>query len=367
MDFDKPNGLIGNEDCGQMSSWYVLSAMGFYPVTPGTDYYVIGTPVFEKIIIHLENGKNFIINANNISAKNIYIQSAKLNRKDYNNSFLLHADIMNGGEIIFEMGSQPNKDWGNGENNIPKTEITDYIITPSPFAYALKPSFSDSMYIKLGSIDPNSKIYYSTTNQNFPIDGELYENPILITNTTKIKFISISSDNTSIEKSQIMEATYTKIPKNVTIKLETEFAPQYSAGGNNALIDGITGINDFRLGDWQGYQGVDLHATIDFGKKIPVNSLSIRFLQDINSWIFMPEKVEFYTSDNGKDFIYAGVEENDIAQNNWDIVIKDFKINVSPKQVRYVRIIAKNIETCPKDHKAAGHKAWIFADEIIVK
>ncbi len=80
---DAPDGLAGNEDCGQMSAWYIFSSLGFYPVVPGQDIYVIGTPLFNKATVHLENGKTFTIVANNRNAQNIYIQSATLNGKDY--------------------------------------------------------------------------------------------------------------------------------------------------------------------------------------------------------------------------------------------------------------------------------------------
>lgn len=101
------NGYPGDEDQGQTSSWYVLSAMGFYSVCPGTDQYVIGSPVFRKITITMEDGKKFIIRANNNSKENVYIQSATLNGKSYSHNFLKYSDIINGGEIRFEMGNQP--------------------------------------------------------------------------------------------------------------------------------------------------------------------------------------------------------------------------------------------------------------------
>src|SRR5207248_2485474 len=88
----QPDGLIGNEDCGQMSAWYVLSAAGFYPVTPGSPVYAIGTPLFAEIRFRLENGKQFVIKANGVSAKNIYIQSATLNGRPYRKSWLTHRD-----------------------------------------------------------------------------------------------------------------------------------------------------------------------------------------------------------------------------------------------------------------------------------
>ena len=103
-----PDGLSGNEDCGQMSAWYVLSSLGFYSVTPGVDYYSIGTPLFKKSSINLENGNTFEIKANNVSDKNFYIQSATLNGEEYNKSYITHSEITNGGKIIFEMGNIPS-------------------------------------------------------------------------------------------------------------------------------------------------------------------------------------------------------------------------------------------------------------------
>lgn len=101
------NGYPGDEDQGQTSSWYVLSALGFYSVCPGTDQYVIGSPVFRKTTITMENGKKFVIEADNNSKENVYIQSATLNGKTYDHNFLLHADIINGGTLHFNMGNKP--------------------------------------------------------------------------------------------------------------------------------------------------------------------------------------------------------------------------------------------------------------------
>jgi predicted alpha-1,2-mannosidase len=102
------NGYPGDEDEGQMSSWFVLSAAGFYSVCPGTDQYVIGSPLFKKMTIALENGNKFTIEANNNSKANVYIQSATLNGKPYTHNFITQTDIMNGGVLHLEMGAQPN-------------------------------------------------------------------------------------------------------------------------------------------------------------------------------------------------------------------------------------------------------------------
>ena len=119
----QPDGLSGNEDCGQMSAWYVFSALGFYPVCPGSDHYAIGSPVLDKATVHLENGKTFTVIANNNAKGNTYINSAKLNGTNYSKSYITYDDINKGGELVFEMSAEPNKTWGCGENDVPVTKI----------------------------------------------------------------------------------------------------------------------------------------------------------------------------------------------------------------------------------------------------
>ncbi|MCB4797907.1 GH92 family glycosyl hydrolase [Neotamlana laminarinivorans] len=111
-----PNGLSGNEDCGQMSAWYVMSSIGLYPLNPASTVYEIGSPIFDKTTMQLPNGKVFTIVAENVSADNIYIQSSTLNGKDFNTTSISHETILNGGELKFVMGNQPNKSWGLTKN-----------------------------------------------------------------------------------------------------------------------------------------------------------------------------------------------------------------------------------------------------------
>ncbi len=107
-----PNGLSGNEDCGQMSAWYIFSSLGIYPMNPASGEYQIGSPVFEKAILKLSDDTNFIIEAERVSDKNIYIQSAVLNGKEFNRSYITHQEIVQGGTLHFVMGASPNKNWG---------------------------------------------------------------------------------------------------------------------------------------------------------------------------------------------------------------------------------------------------------------
>lgn len=118
-----PDGLCGNEDCGQMSAWYIFSSLGFYPFCPGTPIYVIGSPIWKKAVIHLPNGKDFIIEAENVSRENIYIQELYLNGSPLNRLWLSHEEIIRGGILSFKMGNKPNKELGTKFESLPPAFI----------------------------------------------------------------------------------------------------------------------------------------------------------------------------------------------------------------------------------------------------
>ena len=106
-----PDGICGNEDCGQMSAWFVFSSMGFYPVNPADQQYEIGSPLFPEVKMHLANGKTFTVLAPSVSVDNIYIQSVKMDGKPYDKSYITHDQIMSGATLEFEMGNKPGPVW----------------------------------------------------------------------------------------------------------------------------------------------------------------------------------------------------------------------------------------------------------------
>ena len=113
------DGMVGDEDTGEMSAWYVFNAAGFYPFCPGTPVYLIGSPLFEETIIHLEKGKTFTVRARNNNPQNRFIQTARLNGKPFTRTWLDHDTITAGGLLEFEMGPQPNKKWGSETGDAP--------------------------------------------------------------------------------------------------------------------------------------------------------------------------------------------------------------------------------------------------------
>jgi predicted alpha-1,2-mannosidase len=120
---NKADGICGNDDCGQTSAWYVLSALGFYPVNPASGIYVIGSPMVDKATIRLDpkyfKGKEFTIVAENNSPENVYIQSAALNGKPLTRSWFTHEELSAGGELVLKMGREPNRQWAQSAKDRP--------------------------------------------------------------------------------------------------------------------------------------------------------------------------------------------------------------------------------------------------------
>ncbi len=114
-----PDGYCGDEDNGQTSAWYVFGALGFYPVAPATNQFIIGSPPFDEITLHLQNNNNFTIKAKNNNKKNFYIRAATLNGEEWNKSWMTTETVQNGGERVFTMGSEPNKNRAVSEDAVP--------------------------------------------------------------------------------------------------------------------------------------------------------------------------------------------------------------------------------------------------------
>jgi len=359
---NNPDGLTGNEDCGQMSAWAVMSAMGFYPVTPGTDEYVIGTPWFSKMTINLENRKKFIIKANGISTNNFYIQSAMLNGKKHEASFLKHSDIMNGGELSFTMSGKPNKKWGVGIGNEPVTAITDNLIVPTPSIQDATKSFKNNKLITL-TAPAGASVFYSITGTDGKTSTQAYKGPFIIDQSSTLKFYAQSEGSVS----RVVTSEFVKMNDDKDIKLTFPPANQYSSGGATNLIDGIRCSPDFRVSGWLGFEKVNLEAVIDLREAKMLTTFGAGFLQNINSWLFMPSQIEFFISENGSDYQSAGSIRNDVPQTQEGVVVKTFEMNVPVVKARYVKVVATNIGNCPPGHKGQGASSWIFADEIIIK
>jgi hypothetical protein len=353
-----------------MSAWYVLSALGFYPVTPGDNTYMIGSPQFSEATIHLENGKQFVISAPNVSNDNIYIKSASLS--DFKNEkslklkldYLNHHDISEGGKLLFNMiGKQKNSlQMNDFQKPLNEFDGGGFVVNPTIEGGAI--SFKENQKIEISSIQPNVKLYY-TTNGSFPTQHSLlYTQPFNIDTTTTIKAIAIDEKNNN---SFVTTSTFKKANNNWEVKLNTPFEPQYEGGGASGLIDGIYGTTNWRMGNWQGYQLNDFDVVINLKEVKNISRITTSFLQDIRPWIVMPKQVTVSISLDGKNFheVYNGTDFLKIEDINPQV--KNVQAIFLPQPAQYIRVVAKQYGKLPSWHEGAGGDTHLFVDEITVE
>lgn len=360
---NKPDGLIGNEDCGQMSAWYVLSAMGFYPVTPGSGVYALGSPLFDEVKIHLENGKIFTVKASNRTPENFYVNNVLLNGKTHSNNFIQHTDLENGGELFFEMSNQPNKLRGVRESEIVVTTVDDKNFIAVPFFEMSTNKFKTKLPVVMKSLDKDAAIFYSVDEKDKKANGFTpYTKPFEVNKTADVHFYAEKNG----VKSAMVKQTFYKVPSDRSIAVLSEVHPMYTAGGKDALIDGIVGSTNWKTGEWQSYFDKDFEAVIDLQKVRPVNYVGVHVLQDVSPWIVYPEKVVFEISNDGKNYKPLTIVKNSISMDEKGPVVQELGVQVKAT-ARFIRVKAKTGGNLPEWHESAGQPTHIFIDEVIVK
>ena len=323
-----PDGLIGNEDCGQMSAWYVLSSMGVYQVTPGLHEWQFTKPIFKQVKINLENGESIIMDDSDN-----YKFLSEFSRKIKNNETYALPEISYGVPVI----------------------------------EAKSKSFKDKLKVEIITQNPQDKIYCTILNANQTDDNNNFFPYLSALNISESSRVVAFSKNKNGEISNKVSATFFKKPNNYTINIKSTYNPQYHAGGPDGLLDGIFGTTNWRKGDWQGYQSQDFEATVDLQGIKLISEICSNYLQDQRSWILMPTKVEYFTSIDNINFTLVATIDNDINPKKEDNSIKDFKFISNPINARYVKVKAYNFGKLPEWHQGFGGDAFIFIDEITIK
>jgi len=353
------DGLCGNEDCGQMSAWYVLSSMGFYPVTPGMPQYNIGTCLFDEVKIKLENGKTFTVKTQRQKPTDFYIGSISLSNNQFqrNLTTLHHMDMMNGG--IFQMNLVADGEKSTYAKNKNPLGVLQKLL-PAPVVNA-EMIFKDSTQIKISTRGILDKIYYSVNNGA----PQLYQEKFSVKSTSTIKAFVVRGKDTSASS----EGTFYKMKHpDWKISYNCKYNKQYSGGGEEALFDGIRGDENWRKGFWQGFQGKDVEIVIDLGKETSVGTFMASVLQDTRAWIVFPKSVEFMVSTDGKQFKPAANVQNTIPVDSLDSRKQELSvIPLLPIKARYVKIVLKQYGKLPDWHPGKGGDSFIFVDEIDLK
>ncbi len=354
---DKPDGLCGNDDCGQMSAWYVMSAIGLYPTCPGRSEYVLSAPLFNDITITLENYNTVSIKC---KGKGKYIHSIVVNGQERSQSFITYDDIKDGGELIFYLGDEPSPTFGVAPTDRPTAygyNTDDFV--RNPWFEAAGDTFEDSLTVAVNSVD--NKAFYCANGSTF----KPYTEPIVLDKTTTL---SIYAENSRGDKSAVVTATFHKEKDDYDITTFCNYNPQYNARGERGLIDGLRGSVNWKTGGWQGYQATDFSALIDLRGERYVRLIGSGYCQDARSWIWMPRYVEYFVSNDGETFTKVGQVYNTIGEQDYEIQTKDFVLTLpSHVKARYVKVFAKNFGTIPEWHLGHGGEGFIFIDEFWVE
>ena len=355
-----PDGISGNEDCGQMSAWYILSSLGLYPMAPGNPEYLLGSPLVDRAEIQVGD-QTFKIIAYNNERDHPYVQSVKLNGASWDKSYIPHSALTQGGVLEFFMSDEPS-DWATALEQSPRSRIEasqgEVLIVP-PFIKSGTTAIKGSTTVVLDQVNDSAQIFYRLNDA----PSKKYDTPIVLQDDAVLRIYAQDSQG---NRSSEVSTKFIKIDPLRTITPKTPFANQYSAGGPYALIDGYFGSNDFRTGTWQGYQGVDIDITVDLGRVQTVSEVSINFLEDQRSWIFLPTAVELAVGLDEQTKTIDKIELPEITPRK-ESMQKTIRFSLDGSLQRYIHLKAKNFGTLPPWHLGYGGEAWLFADEITIK
>jgi predicted alpha-1,2-mannosidase len=304
-----PDGLIGNEDCGQMSAWYVLASLGFYPVCPGNKSMVTVDGLFDSVKIKAD-------------------------------LWTLHRNKRDSHEFYNMLGQ---------DLSLPEFDMD---IQRQPFILPTQRLFKNQQWIKMAGADSIV----------FRMDGGItkgFKDSLLIDKTQHLEFYGVYGSR--LTKSQF--ASFYKLPEDRTIQIKSRYKPEYHAGGDMALIDGIRGSEVWKKGDWHGYQGQDFEAVITLKEEREIQKVTTSFLQDQKPWIFFPTEYVVAISSDGKNFIEVAKEKMNVGKDDEKVSIKLWANNINRK-AKYIKIWAKNYGKLPDWHPGKGGDSYIFIDEI---
>jgi predicted alpha-1,2-mannosidase len=367
-----PDGLIGNEDCGQMSAWYIFSTLGFYPVHPANNTFAIGLTQFKKATLHLENGKDFVITAERTNPFDFRIRNCQVNGLETERLQLNYSDLRDGGtmHISYVSGKSPSlKNFKKMEANpLDRSQFTEV-----PFIVNGSNKFADSTRAYLQSVDNHADIFYFAT--PFDPDKSTVPDPSIIAFGKYLEPIPIHTHSTDIwcytkkgsAQSALIRQTFYKIPNDKKIDVLSQVNPMYTDGGNISLIDGIKGNTNWRAGHWQSYYGNDFEAVIDLKSPRAISEVSAYFLQETKSWIWMPKSLEVMISSDGTHYKTVGSVLNTIPTTNELSQTQDLRVKFDETNVQFVKVKATNIGPIPDWHVGRGGKAHIFIGEIGIR
>jgi hexosaminidase len=224
---------------------------------------------------------------------------------------------------------------------------------------------SNQVEIELTPGMPGCAIRYSLDGSDPVEKGTDYSGPFAVNSTATVKAIAMSEGKpfSGISEKKI----WLHLATGRKITYDKPFSTKYPGSGNTTLINSIRGSVNYSDGCWQGFDGNDLDCTIDLGSPVTVTKVSLGTLQSVGAWIFFPVSVEVFTAADDGSFQTRGAVQNTISTSDPERKVQDLTVSFEPSKARFVKVVARNLGTCPPGHAGAGSNSWMFVDEIIVE
>lgn len=338
---NSPDGLIGNEDCGQMSAWYVLAAMGVYPVCPGQrDFELFDFARFKSFQLKDGAYKTFYGTKSTTTKNKVEVTT--------NHLLALFHDMEQEEEpLVYDSI---------------RNRIED--LPGNPFIANGQSVFDGQMDVIMSSPQPENKILYRL---NKGVE-KVYNKPFRIQSNSKFEFYSINKNKV---KSSVQRASFTTLPYDRKIILKNVYNKSYNAGGASGMMDGIYGKLNWRAGDWQGYQGEDVTMICALKEKRKLTRLAANVLEDQNAWIFYPKEVSFYVSNDSIHWTLVETIPTHKSGHELEVTISKFEAKSSLQKLKeayqFVKLEMKNFGPMPEWHEGRGNPTFIFVDEFEVE
>jgi len=348
-----PDGLSGNEDCGQMSSWYVLASLGLYPVSPGRDDYLLGVPLMESAGLELAGGP-FTIRREG-PADGVVV-GARLDGVDHPRSWIRHGELLAGSELVIRTAATPD-DWGGAQEHRPPSAGFGPAVLPAPYVVSGERVFRGAQEVAFASADGDVRWRFNDGDRWTPAAG-----PVAIAESRTFQLQAVREGAVS----PVVRARFHRIPHDWSMEWHTDPRPSYVADGPRTLVDGLRGDADWRKGGWVGYQDADFVTTVDFGETLRLERVGGSFLQDARSWIWMPVSVSFAASTDGETWQDLGSVGHDVDDRAFGTFLRELWVEAKGAEARFLRIDARNIGPIGEWHPGHGGMGFIFVDEVLV-
>ncbi|MCX7650492.1 MAG: GH92 family glycosyl hydrolase [Flavobacteriales bacterium] len=353
-----PDGLIGNEDCGQMSAWYVFSALGFYPVTPGSGFMALGTPLFSKVRIRLGSGRILEVMVPGYQPDRPYVHKVRLDGHVYHALWLGEDVFKYGGRLEFQVSDKPHFRTFSMEEMRPPQRKEEAGFVAVPGMGAQPNPFQDSTQLIIRHIQAKANIWVQVPGQD---SFSLYGGPLHL---KKAGFLEAYAEFAGY-KSPTVQGWIAQIPKGRSIQILSTPHPMYKGSGPNMLIDSVMSPEIWQNGMWQSYFGQDFRAVVDLGSRQRLKFAGIHVLDYASAWILFPREVLIEGSLDGKKYRTLKIIKN--PEPPQDLPARTRLMGGKVSGIwRYVRVTARNAGPLPAWHESHGQPAHLFIDEVLV-